>query len=409
MPILVTDYTWTQTDTHITLVVPLKGKTLVPSAIYTSSTYIKANFPPFLFELDLLHSIDENESKAVIDGGILTFHLFKQKAGKWESLKCEIKDKSALKQRRDAAEKHMRENLKQIDEKRQLEKHERQREGVRQQMKSVYQKFVFHMVQCPRHATELYGLCQSLFCNFPISEFISVPQLIELFQLEEDERKKQRERQDRARASIDDHLQCGIKTEITSTQDQLKSSVPPVRQSGQIRVTFSHRPFKTPERETQKGEEEAWLARQAAARAAMASATKGSDDGIEHNSLWYIDKALNFFKTGDYESAINAYTSAITLDEKNGTIFSSRAAVHLRLQDYQACAADALKALSLLQPPCQANKQDRLKAHLRRAASLEALGDIQSACFDYRKALEICPNDGTIRDHLTRLASQSQD
>lgn len=57
------------------------------------------------------------------------------------------------------------------------------------------------MVQCPRHATELYGLCQSLFCNFPISEFISVPQLIELFQLEEDERKKQRERQDRARAS----------------------------------------------------------------------------------------------------------------------------------------------------------------------------------------------------------------
>lgn len=42
----------------------------------------------------------------------------------------------------------MRENLKQIDEKRQLEKHERQREGVRQQMKVYEPLNFFHRFNC---------------------------------------------------------------------------------------------------------------------------------------------------------------------------------------------------------------------------------------------------------------------
>ncbi|EGD77215.1 hypothetical protein PTSG_08307 [Salpingoeca rosetta] len=380
MPVIVKDCEWTQTDDSVEVVVPLKGKAPPPSAVFTSDTYIKVNFPPFLFELDLLHPIDEAESKAVISKGVAKFQLKKQTPGAWEQLAYKTEDKAALRQRRLKAEEGVRQRAAEQAETKSKEQYEKQRAAVQRQMK-----------------------------------------------LEEEERRRRQEKQDAARSAVDDALAQGIAATsisaqtsspppppppsssstsattlaLTTTAPSTASSLPPVRRAGKISVTFSHRAFKTPERETYKEQEQQWLDKQAAARKAIAEA-KG-EGGVEHDPLWYIDKGRSFFRAGDCQSAINAFTSAVTLDKTSATAFSLRAACHLRLCDYQACAADATKALSLLQPPCSANAGDRLKAHLRRAAALEAINDTQAALFDYRKALELQPHDARVRAHIAEL------
>eukprot|EP00043_Microstomoeca_roanoka_P007334 m.70646 g.70646 ORF g.70646 m.70646 type:complete len:237 (+) comp13784_c1_seq3:562-1272(+) len=189
---------------------------------------------------------------------------------------------------------------------------------------------------------------------------------------------------------------------------QPKADLPPVRRSGKISISFSHRAFKTPERETYKEQEQEWLDKQAAARKAIADAKERQGGSIEHDPLWYTDKGREFFRNGDIQSAINAFTSAVALDPESSLAYSLRAACHLKAADFHACAADSSKALSLLTPPCPANADERLKAHLRRAASLEMLEDFESALFDYRKAAELRPADDSIQQHIHRLCTRDE-
>eukprot|EP00049_Salpingoeca_infusionum_P003123 m.63798 g.63798 ORF g.63798 m.63798 type:complete len:104 (-) comp11966_c0_seq2:177-488(-) len=86
MPIQVKDYTWNQTGTHVFVTVPLKGMKKEKADIYTTDVYIKVNFPPFVFEVDLLHAVDDEQSKATIQGGTITFELLKKEETQWEEL-----------------------------------------------------------------------------------------------------------------------------------------------------------------------------------------------------------------------------------------------------------------------------------------------------------------------------------
>lgn len=84
----------------------------------------------------------------------------------------------------------------------------------------------------------------------------------------------------------------------------------PVRKTGEIKVSFTARAFKTAARESKRGEEEEWLANQAAARKAVQEAKQFAKDlGVENDPLWLKDKGNEFFKKGDYKGAINAYTA----------------------------------------------------------------------------------------------------
>lgn len=51
MPILVKDYKWRETSTHVFITLPLKGVKANKADIFTTNDYIKVNFPPFLFEV----------------------------------------------------------------------------------------------------------------------------------------------------------------------------------------------------------------------------------------------------------------------------------------------------------------------------------------------------------------------
>jgi hypothetical protein len=55
MPIVIKDYTWSETEGEVHVVVPLKGVKAAKADVYSTATYIKVNFPPYIFEADLLY------------------------------------------------------------------------------------------------------------------------------------------------------------------------------------------------------------------------------------------------------------------------------------------------------------------------------------------------------------------
>ena len=51
MPIAVKDYKWYETEKEVFLTLPLKGVKASKADIFTTSEYIKVNYPPYLFEV----------------------------------------------------------------------------------------------------------------------------------------------------------------------------------------------------------------------------------------------------------------------------------------------------------------------------------------------------------------------
>eukprot|EP00730_Choanoeca_flexa_P001413 TRINITY_DN10624_c0_g1_i6.p1 TRINITY_DN10624_c0_g1~~TRINITY_DN10624_c0_g1_i6.p1 ORF type:complete len:364 (+),score=74.96 TRINITY_DN10624_c0_g1_i6:65-1156(+) len=356
MPIQVKDYTWSQTESEVRIDVPLKGINSKKADVYTTDCYVKINFPPFFFEVDLFETIDHQSSTASIGNGLARFTLIKSAASQWEQLQAAGSKQERL-ARRLESQSRAQQQAKDLEEALSKEKHEAERAAVRRQM--------------------------------DLEE--------EARQEIEQAKQKQRNEADRQAALLSQ--QENKPSSMANGQAQL----PAVRTGGKIKISFSKREFATPQRESHKEQEDAWLAKQAAARKEVERAKSSQPGDVEHDPLWYRDRGRNFFNKGDFQSAINAFTAGLTLDPANPGLYSHRAATHLKLGDAQACAADSTKALSLLTPPCPANAKERMKAHVRRAVALEAVEDFEAAIFDYKKALDILPNEPGLMKDLQRV------
>ena len=117
-------------------------------------------------------------------------------------------------------------------------------------------------------------------------------------------------------------------------------------------------------------QEQEWLEKQAEARKATQRAKQRDPSAIDSDPMWLCDRGKEFFKQENYQSAINAFTEAVTMDPTCASAYSNRGACHLKMGYPLGCAADCLKAISLLQPACDANAKSRLLAYGRRAAAL---------------------------------------
>lgn len=114
-----------------------------------------------------------------------------------------------------------------------------------------------------------------------------------------------------------------------------------------------------------------------------------------------------FFKAGNYQSAVNAFTAAVTLDPKMAPLYSNRAAAHMKMNDFHAGAQDCSKAISLLTPPVDANRRSRLIAYSRRAAALSALEDYESAINDIQIAISLDPENTSLAADLATLRDKA--
>jgi len=107
----------------------------------------------------------------------------------------------------------------------------------------------------------------------------------------------------------------------------------------------------------------------------------GKEDDTE-NPLWLKDKADEFYRNGDYFSAINAYSSAYR--KKNDFIecLTNRACCYLRLFDYENCISDSdiiLEFLSKQTEKTDKHRKLRVKTVLRKGIALSWKGLLDEA------------------------------
>uniref|UniRef100_H0VXH9 Dynein axonemal assembly factor 4 n=1 Tax=Cavia porcellus TaxID=10141 RepID=H0VXH9_CAVPO len=86
MPLQPSDYSWQQTPTTVFLSLPLRGVCARDADVFCAESYLKVNFPPFLFEVFLYAPIDDGNSKAKIGNDAVIFTLYKKEAVMWETL-----------------------------------------------------------------------------------------------------------------------------------------------------------------------------------------------------------------------------------------------------------------------------------------------------------------------------------
>eukprot|EP00911_Craspedida_sp_UC1_P001640 UC1_evm1s1244 len=393
MPIKVLDYTWSETEDSVEIVVPLKGVRGDKADIYTDDVYIKVNFRPYIFEVDLLNTIDDHASTAVIGNGTVKFSLVKTEPGLWGTLKY-TGDRQDCIQRRIEAQERSRDRAATRAEEARLAKGEAERQAVRRQM--------------DREAEEREKIKDR-------KDAVKRDMASEVDKLNLAEREAHKSLVTSATISPASTEAVATRSSVAassrpsagggSSDNGSGASLPvPVRSSGRIEVTFTARQFKTPLRETGKIKEDEWLAQQAAARKEVERAKASKPGDVDNDPLWYSDRGKKFFAQADYRSAVNAFTAGLALDEKSPALYSNRAAAHIKLQDFWAGAQDTSKALSLLQPPVPANHAARLRAHTRRGAALSALEDYESAMLDYKEALRLSPNNEAIQADIVRVA-----
>ncbi|XP_041795712.1 dynein assembly factor 4, axonemal [Chelmon rostratus] len=404
MPLLVTDYSWTQTETAVYINVPLKGAKVGKVDILCTDEYLKVYFSPYLFEAFLLEPVDDVRSTAKVGNGVVVISLSKRISRVWERLmittndrekKKEVREKALLKyqerlssESKSKAEKQHAEKKYALETMMKLEKEERdsiQKMKDTEREKTTAELAAWQLRQKEKAVEEAKSKVQS-----------------------------QRDHQNELNAMTEKQRNgCsgGGKVKLDQRGDSEGKSkkkqgvLPAPRPRGSIQVTFTPRVFPTALRESRVPEEDEWLRKQAEARRAVNADIEELKDlkETERNADWLKDKGDKCFATRDYLGAVNAYSLAIRLNRKIPALFSNRAACHLKLRNLHKAIEDSSQALDLLTPPVAANAAARTRAHVRRGSAFCQLQLYAEGLQDYQAALKINPYNEALQADTQRI------
>merc|ERR1712029_909056 len=95
-------------------------------------------------------------------------------------------------------------------------------------------------------------------------------------------------------------------------------------------------------------------------------------------------KGNECFKKGDWANAVKFYTEALKWTPKDAKIYSNRAACYTKLNAFDLTIKDCDSSIAL--------DPNFVKAYLRKANVLKAMGQAQKAMDVYSKAMELDPN-----------------
>lgn len=119
----------------------------------------------------------------------------------------------------------------------------------------------------------------------------------------------------------------------------------------------------------------------------MKSSIPNSSISKEESAEIAKEKGNIAYKEKQWQKAINLYSEAIKLNEKNATYYSNRAAAYLEQGSYLQAEADCNKAISI--------DKKNVKSYLRRGTARENLGYYKEAMEDFRYALVLEPTNKT--------------
>ncbi|XP_013878431.1 dynein axonemal assembly factor 4 [Austrofundulus limnaeus] len=400
MPLHVTDFTWTQTDSEVHISVPLKGAKTGSVDVVSTDEYLKVNFPPHLFEAFFFQPVNDERSSAKIGNGVAVFTLPKRTPRIWERLmlntdketKRTIRDRAlTAQQQKLSAESKQRAEKQQADRKYTLEtmmKLQNQERDRIQRMKEA---------ERDRTTAEL-AAWQNHLNRARASATRPEPGPSEPEHTEPG-------------PSEPEHTEPGPtepgRNQLVRRDAEKKNSaeVPPPRPGRTIRVTFTPREFPTPLRESQVKEEEEWLRKQAEASRALESDLNELKDlrEEERNPEWLKDRGDKCFLSGDHLGALNAYSLALRINRKSPALLSNRAAVHLKLKHLHRAIEDSSQALDLLSPAVHANAAARLRASVRRGTAFCQLQLYAEGLQDYEAALKINPHNKELQEDAQKI------
>lgn len=136
MPIIVKDFVWRETETEVLITVPLKGVKSHKVDIFSTDEYIKVNFPPFLYEVQLFAPVVEEQCEAKVGNGTVEFRLVKKTVGLWGSLNNpDARSKEAMKENREKAIARAHERAELDSKDRAKKKREEEQYAIKEQMR----------------------------------------------------------------------------------------------------------------------------------------------------------------------------------------------------------------------------------------------------------------------------------
>ncbi|KPI97182.1 Dyslexia susceptibility 1 candidate gene 1 protein-like [Papilio xuthus] len=427
MPILVKDFTWTQSPTNLQIKIPSKSMNKNNIDVFTTDSYIKIHFNPFLFEIFLLHDVDNERSKCIVQEESIVLELIKKKENDWECLeKCLTKEEK--KELRQKILEKCQDEAKEKTEQKSLKKSEMDRFTVQKAMEIDSQQ---HALMDSRRDAERNKAMNELQqwndslkplnpninaskhinsnWSYNIKKNENSVKIVELPSSDDEKNENKTKKQTtQKKPAVNKTLASNISKPVRSEYvEKMKKEtanrvLPKLRETGEVVITHTPRTFPTPSRESAAQEEEAWLKNITQARRAIGFVSEDLRPE-EHDPQWCKEKGDEFFRNGNFLGAISAYSHGITLSNKLPTLYSNRAAAHFALGNFNKCVNDTSTALDLLNPPCEGNRKSRAKCIARRAAALVRLGYLNKAIGEMKAAAKLMPEDENIKKDIYNM------
>ncbi|XP_070686923.1 dynein axonemal assembly factor 4 isoform X2 [Pempheris klunzingeri] len=394
MPLQVTDYSWTQTDSTVYISVPLKGTRAGKVDILSSDEYLKVHFPPYLFEAFLSEPVDDVRSTAKVGNGVAVLSLPKRTNKLWEHLMINTNDKERKMEVRQRALLKYQEKLSSESRAKAEKQHAEKKYALETLMKieKEERENIQKMKDTEREKTTAELAAWQLRQKQKAEESVQL--------------KKQGDKQNKLKAMTENRQSiCSDGDHRGNSEAKTKKDhLPAPRLVGTIQVTFTPRVFPTALRESRVPEEEEWLKNQAAARREVSADSEELKDlKAEKNPDWLKDKGDNCFVAGDYLGAVNAYNLAVRLYRNIPALYSNRAACHLKLRNLHKAIEDSTQALDLLAPSVTANAAARARVHVRRGTAFCQLQLYAEGLEDYQAALKINPYNDALQADAQRI------
>ncbi|XP_055897734.1 dynein axonemal assembly factor 4-like isoform X2 [Biomphalaria glabrata] len=345
---------------------------------------INVNYPPYFFECLLAAPVEDCRGCAQIGDGVIIFKLIKKCPGFWKNLhSSDSNNKEVMKNKRDEA----------------LLKYQKRLEDEANEKNDIKRE---HGKTAVNEMLKIEQLERDRIAKIKDEERKKATEALEKWKEEQRSlAEKEKEKLLAENKSKTQHSKRKKPGSIFESEPKGKSGI--VRESGNITVKHTPRVFPTPTRESQAEQEETWLKKQAEARNAIQLSLDNDLSEKEKNPQWLLDKGNSYFSSGDFQSAINAYTCAIHLAPKLPTLYSNRGACHLKLNNLFKCIEDCSKALDLMYPPVQQNASSRARALVRRGTAFCMLEMYIEGLKDYEAALLIDPKNEAIQSDAQRI------
>lgn len=282
MPILVKDYTWTQTPKDVHIRVPLKQVSHDPIDLFTTDSYLKAHFNPFLFEVFLLHDVDIGKSKSLVKDDMIIFDLQKRDETQWEQLEKDLTKPEKMELKKKILDKTIEDAQKEAEDRR-VKKSEMDRFAVQRAMdidnkqhelmdsrRDAERKKAMDDLEKWRvektNETSKKAITGYVFANDNKKEPIMGAggdtqrqpcQITELSSSEEDEKPAKPTKKPIPRKQV----KTPVRSEYVEKKKEevAKRVLPKLRATAELEITHTPRTFPTPSRESAAHEEEAWL------------------------------------------------------------------------------------------------------------------------------------------------------